>query len=121
WNIYIDVLQIVFTRATHADHARGTRIGSFHVLLDGDPSVIRASFRLCYFRKIINISEITMLTMTMVVSGKNSLKPGRSIMKSPGRRPMGSLEIQGQARPTRAMTRPSTMRERCIRRSHGPM
>ena len=39
------------------------------------------------------------LTTIMVVNGANSLKPGLSMIRSPGRRPRPSFEIQGQSRP----------------------
>ena len=66
-----------------------------------------------YFRKSINISVISRLITSIVVNGKNSRKPGRSIRKSPGSRPSGSLEIHGQASPTSAMTMPRANKARC--------
>ena len=60
----------------------------------------------CCFANSIKISEISRLITIIVVNGRNSRKPGRSIRKSPGRRPSGSFEIHGQARPTSAMMMP---------------
>jgi hypothetical protein len=67
-----------------------------------------------HFLKIIKISEIKTLMMIMVVSGKKNVNPGRLMTMSPGSRPSGSFETHGQARPTTAMSKPRTMRERCI-------
>ena len=55
----------------------------------------------------------TTLTMIIVVNGAKSLKPGLSMIRSPGRRPRPSFEIQGQSRPIRVISRPMVMRVRC--------
>jgi len=42
-----------------------------------------------------------MLSRIIVVMGKKNLNPGRSTTISPGKRPIGSLESQGQRTPIR--------------------
>jgi hypothetical protein len=65
-----------------------------------------------HFLKSISSSEITTLTMIMVVNGKKNLNPGRSMMMSPGSRPSGKREIHGHAKPISTIKQPSTMRRR---------
>lgn len=78
---------------------------------------LRGDFPLCasvHFRSSHAISDRTTLTMIMVVIGMKNLKPGLSTTMSPGRRPIGSFEIQGQAAPMATIIRPRTIRTRCI-------
>ena len=67
-----------------------------------------------YFRNSIKIREIRTLITTIVVIGRNSLNPGRSIRKSPGSRPSGSFETHGQASPTSEMMIPRMKSARCM-------
>jgi hypothetical protein len=61
-----------------------------------------------------------MLTMIIVVIGMKNLNPGLSTTMSPGSRPSGNFDSQGQARPMSAMTMPMMMSMRCMIRAVRP-
>ncbi len=53
----------------------------------------------------------------MVVMGKNTLMPGRSMIISPGSLPMGNFESHGQAMPAATINTPAMMRIFCMARN----
>ena len=55
-----------------------------------------------------------MLIRIMVVNGKNSRRPGRSMMMSPGNRPRGKRDNQGQSRPATRSVPPTMIKKRCM-------
>ncbi len=67
-----------------------------------------------YLRNNHMISEISPLTSSILVMGKNSLKSGLSIIRSPGKRPKGILLNQGQSNPAINIEMPTISRIFCI-------
>jgi hypothetical protein len=62
----------------------------------------------------IATNDTAALISSMLVSGKNTRRPGRSITKSPGRRNRGTRRSQGQQIPAMTQTRPIVRRARFI-------
>lgn len=67
-----------------------------------------------HFRKKRESNEMIIETIIMVVMGMYIFRLGRSIIISPGRRPMGSLPSQGQKSPTARNITPKPISTFCI-------